>query len=162
MYNSEEIESFCTKSCYLRPSSNLFMNVMQYLGNVMQYLFFHKIAQYKLGAPCSDSETFFGLHLYLAERHCKNLQRAKGPAKCKSGPSYYTVSKRNHLLYHFKKQQFTSTWPIFTRKNTFEKKNGLGNAHWTNHIEFELRGPGPPGRTCTSTTGYFYEKTKIS
>ena len=22
-------------------------------------------------------------------------------------------------------------------------------------IEFELRGPGPPGRTCTPTTGYF-------
>ena len=29
-------------------------------------------------------------------------------------------------------------------------------------IEFELRGPGPPGRTCTPTTGYFYDKTKIS
>ena len=28
--------------------------------------------------------------------------------------------------------------------------------------EFELRGPGPPGRTCTPTTGYFYDKTKIS
>ena len=22
-------------------------------------------------------------------------------------------------------------------------------------IEFELRGPGPPGRTCTPITGYF-------
>ena len=29
-------------------------------------------------------------------------------------------------------------------------------------IEIELRGPGPPGRTCTSITGYFYDKTKIS
>ena len=29
-------------------------------------------------------------------------------------------------------------------------------------IEFELRGHGPPGRTCTFTTGYFYDKTKIS
>ena len=29
-------------------------------------------------------------------------------------------------------------------------------------IEFELRGPGPPGRTCTPITGCFYEKTKIS
>ena len=35
-------------------------------------------------------------------------------------------------------------------------------------IEFELRGRGPPKfsktftRTCTPTTGYFYEKTKIS
>ena len=29
-------------------------------------------------------------------------------------------------------------------------------------IEFELRGPGPPRRSCFPTTGYFYDKTKIS
>ena len=29
-------------------------------------------------------------------------------------------------------------------------------------IEFELRVPSPPGRTCTPTNGYFYDKTKIS
>ena len=29
-------------------------------------------------------------------------------------------------------------------------------------IEFQLRGPGPPGRTCTPSTGYFHDKTKIS
>ena len=29
-------------------------------------------------------------------------------------------------------------------------------------IKFELRKHGPPGRTCTFTTGYFYDKTKIS
>ena len=29
-------------------------------------------------------------------------------------------------------------------------------------IEFELRGPGPPGQTCTPTTGYVYDKTKIA
>ena len=29
-------------------------------------------------------------------------------------------------------------------------------------IELELRGPGPHGSACTPTTGYFYEKTKIS
>ena len=29
-------------------------------------------------------------------------------------------------------------------------------------VEFELRGPGPPRRTCTRTTGCFYDKTKIS
>ena len=28
------------------------------------------------------------------------------------------------------------------------------------NIEFKLRGPGPPGRTCTP--GYFHNKTKIS
>ena len=28
-------------------------------------------------------------------------------------------------------------------------------------IEFELRGPGPPGHSCTPITVYFYDKTKI-
>ena len=29
-------------------------------------------------------------------------------------------------------------------------------------IEFELRGYGPPGRTCNPKTGYFCDKTKLS
>ena len=29
-------------------------------------------------------------------------------------------------------------------------------------VEFQLRGHGPPGLTCTSISGYFYNKTKIS
>ena len=29
-------------------------------------------------------------------------------------------------------------------------------------IEFKLKRPGPPGRTCTPITGYFHDKTKIS
>ena len=28
-------------------------------------------------------------------------------------------------------------------------------------IEFDLRGPGPYGRTYAPITGYFYDKTKI-
>ena len=31
------------------------------------------------------------------------------------------------------------------------------------HInEFEFRGPGPPARICSPTTGYFQDKTKIA
>ena len=29
-------------------------------------------------------------------------------------------------------------------------------------IKFELRGPGPPGRTCTPTECYFHDKAKNS
>ena len=29
-------------------------------------------------------------------------------------------------------------------------------------VELPLRGPGAPGLTCTSITGYFHDKTKIS
>ena len=42
------------------------------------------MAQYQLGAPHSDGETFFFLHLYLAEMCCKS---AKGSVQFKSGPS---------------------------------------------------------------------------
>ena len=28
--------------------------------------------------------------------------------------------------------------------------------------EFQLKGPGPPGRTCTPMTGTLHDKTKIS
>ena len=29
-------------------------------------------------------------------------------------------------------------------------------------IEFELRGPGPPGHICTLITAYFHDETKVS
>ena len=29
-------------------------------------------------------------------------------------------------------------------------------------VEFELAGPGPPGRVCALKTGYFRDKAKIS
>ena len=29
-------------------------------------------------------------------------------------------------------------------------------------VELQWREPGPPGLTCTSITGYFHDKTKIS
>ena len=29
-------------------------------------------------------------------------------------------------------------------------------------IEFKLRRPGPPGRTCIPKTGYFHDNTKTS
>ena len=77
--------------------------------------------------------------------------------QCKSGLGNNMVSRRNHLLYIFHKQ-FTSTSPVFTRQNTFEKKLARGMP-----IEqiFELRGSGPPGRICVPITGCFHDKTKL-
>ena len=56
-------------------------------------------------------------------------------------------SKRNYLLY----QRFT--WPVLTNK-TLKKKEGKMLIEQI--IEIELRGPGPPGRTCNPVT----DKTK--
>ena len=45
------------------------------------------------------------------------------------------------------------------RQSTFEKKKPA-EIIIAEIIEFELRRPRPPNRTCTSATGYFYDKKK--
>ena len=59
-------------------------------------------------------------------------------------------SKRNHLLYHF---SITIHLHLasFYEQNTFKKKARKMLSEQI--IEFELRGPGSPGRTCTLITG---------
>ena len=66
------------------------------------------MAQYQLMALGSNLKTFFGLHQHLAERCCKNLQSARGPARCKYGPAitwlvsvtiYYTIFNNNSLIH---------------------------------------------------------------
>ena len=79
MFNPGEIKGFCPKSCYIRPSSNLLMNVMQYPGLDLLYGTVPWV-------PISDGKIFFGLHLYLAGRCFENSQSAMAPRKCESGP----------------------------------------------------------------------------
>ena len=69
------------------------------------------------------------------------------------------VGRRNHLLYHTKYQS-TSTSPFLRDKILFKKLTGGMLNELI--IKFELMGLGAPGRICTSATGYFYDKTKIS
>ena len=59
-------------------------------------------------------------------------------------------SKRNDLLYHF---SITIHLHLarFYAQNTFKK---IAEKMLIKQIiEFQLRGPGPPGRTCTPMTG---------
>ena len=77
MYNlGGEIKGFCFKSCYLKPLSNLFMNVNQQPGTDLP----HGTVP---GAPRSEGKTFYGLHLYLAGRCCNNLQSTRQALKSK-------------------------------------------------------------------------------
>ena len=66
------------------------------------------MTQYQLGAPRPNCKSFFGLHLYLAERCCENFQSARDPARCKSGPAitwlvgvtiYCTIFFYNLVIY---------------------------------------------------------------
>ena len=89
MYNLGEIKGFCTKTCNVRPSSNLFLCNNQ--GRI------YHLAQCQ--APCAQMvKHLFGLLLYLAGRCCENHQSTRGPTQCKSGLSNnMLVSRFNHL-----------------------------------------------------------------
>ena len=66
------------------------------------------------------------------------------------------VIRRNHL---FKRNN--STPPRQFLRDKIVLKNKLSREMLIEQIvEFESRGPGPPGRTSTPTTGYFHDKTK--
>ena len=47
MYNPEEIQRFCPKRCYLRPSSNLFSNCTNFLKKSTPQVFSRKITHQK-------------------------------------------------------------------------------------------------------------------
>ena len=98
--------------------------------------------------------------LYLAGRCCENLQSARSPAQCKSGPGNNMVSRRDQLLLNV---SLTIHLHLvgFTRQNAFEKKTSPGNAHWTNYWIWIEGGLAPWPYVCP-TTGYFHDKTKIS
>ena len=91
----------------------------------------HKVKYAKTQQGCCEV-TGFGFSSRAVTRKAKvstiqqntNIRALLGKA---GNPSHTIIwfSRRNHLLYHFSKashlQSFTS--PVFTRQNTFEKKN---------------------------------------
>ena len=95
-------------------------------------------------APRSDRRTFFGLHLHLVGRCCKNPLSARGPAQCKFCPGITCLV--NVAIYRtvFQKR-FTTTSPLFTLKILFKK---IAREMLIEQIiESELRAPELPG--CT-------------
>ena len=60
-------------------------------------------------------------------------------------------SKRNHLLYHFSITIHLHLGSFYAQ-NTNNKKIAR-EMLIKQIIEFQLIGPGPPGRTCTPITG---------
>ena len=70
-------------------------------------------------AQRSDSRTFFGLHLYLAGRCCKNPLSARGSAQCKPGPRITCFVRVTIYCTIFEND---STPPRqFCAQNTFKK-----------------------------------------
>ena len=80
----------------------------------------------------------------------QNSPKCQGPRAMYIRPGSNMFSKRNHVLYHFLIMIHLHL-ASFYAQNTFKKK--LGKMFIEQIIEFELRGPGPPGRACTPITG---------
>ena len=82
------------------------------------------MAQYQLRALRSHLKTFYGLHLHLAERCCENLQSARGPARCKSGPAVTWLVSATIYCTIFQKQFINSPPPRqFLRTKYFQKNS---------------------------------------
>ena len=80
------------------------------------------MAQYQLGAQSSNRKTFFGFHLHLSERSCKNLQSAMDPARYKSGPAIiWFIGVTIHCTIF--QQLFSNSLqlPSFYAQNTLKK-----------------------------------------
>ena len=120
------------------------------------------MTQYQLGAPSWNRKIFFGLHLYFRERCCKNLQSARGLARCKSSPPITWLVDVTIYSTIFQKQFSISppTSPAFTYKIVF-KKISPGKCWLNESLNFNW-GSWAPWRTGTPITGYFHDKTKIS
>ena len=97
IYNPGEMESFVLKVPILGP--HLPIHKRNAISRAGFTIIRHSTSK---GFRAQMVRLFFGLHLHLAGRPCENLPSAKSPAQYKSGQGNNMVSRRNHLLYHFK------------------------------------------------------------
>ena len=70
------------------------------------------------------------------------------------------VDRHNHLLYHFSITIRLHLASFYAAKYLKKKLLYLGKTLIEQNIEFEWRGPGPPGRTCTPITVNFTTNKK--
>ena len=101
--------------------------------------------------------TFFGPHLYLAEKYCENpkvpgAQLNVNPARAIT----WLVGVTIYCTFFNNNSPSPSPWRFSCNKIRLKKLNySKGNAHWTKFWW-------SPGRICTPITGCFHDKTKIS
>ena len=97
MHNPVEVTAgFCLKSCYHRPSTKFFMNIMQQPGPDLPY-------GTVPGASRSNGKTFFGFHPYIWQKDVAKISKVAkalhyvNPARVITGLVSVTII----LLYHF-------------------------------------------------------------
>ena len=104
-------------------------------------------------------KTYFGLHLYLAEKYCKNpkvpgAQLNVNPARAIT----WLVGETIYCIY------FNNASPLprqFLCNKILLKKLATVRGMLIEQ-NFELKGPEPPGCMCTPIKGCFQDKTIIS
>ena len=102
---------------------------------------------------------FFGFHLYLAGKYCKNPQ-VPG-AQLNVNPVRVITWFVGVTIYRAFFNNNSPTPCQFLCNKILSKKTSTVRGM---HIEqiFELKGPGPPGRICIHKTGCFHDKIVIS
>ena len=111
------------------------------------------------GAPRSD-KTFFGFSLYLAEKYCENLEvpRAQlnvNPARAIPWFVSVTIYRTCFNNNSPPPRQFLCNKMLLKKKLATVREMLIEQ-------NFELRGPGPPGRIRTPIAFSFHDKTLIS
>ena len=124
MHNAGEMKSFCPKSCYIRPSSNLFMNVKQQPG-IIYKLPYGTVPK----VPRSSNKLFFGNYLYWLEDVAKIFKMPGLP-----GNNIVSID----LIIYCTTFQLQFTPPCqFLRHKILLKKNYVEEILIVHNIEFD-------------------------
>ena len=118
-----KFKGFCSKSCNLRPSCNVFMNVMQQPGPDFSY------GTVPLG-PRAQRVSIFWVFTYIWQEDVAKIPKVTEASQSVNPARTITwlVGVTTYCTSIFQ-QQSTSTSPVFTRQNTVGKKLARGNAH---------------------------------
>ena len=127
------------------------MNELQYPGTDLTY-------GTVPGAPRSG-KNFFGLHLHLAGKYCKN---SKMPVAQLNVSPPRAITWFVGVTIYCTLFNYNSPPPLqfFCNKILLKKIATVRGILMEQN--FKLRGPGPPGRICLSITSSFHDKAKIS
>ena len=154
MYNPSKIRGICPKSCYLRLSSNLLMNVMQQLARIQ--------CMAQCQGPRAQMTRLILSSLIFGMRMLRKSPKVPRDPSNENSARAITCWLEGVTNYcSVLQQQFTSTSSVLGVKILLKKKISRWNAHWTNYQIGIERAWAPLTYAC-STIGYFYDKTNIS
>ena len=151
---AEKMRTFVPKVTISGPHQTFLWTKCNNQGRIYQ-----NMAQYLLEAPPSNGEAFL-VFTYIWQKDVEKISKVSSAMRNVNPTRTITwLVGVTTCCTIFKRQSIymvNYTSPVFPWQTSFEKKIARENAHYTTVIiEFELRGPGPPGRLYTPRIVYF-------